>query len=160
MGKQSVYEHSVRVPLVFAGPGIPRGEEREALCYLSDIYPTLCELIGLPIPDSVEGESLAPAIRTGAERRDTLYFAYEHLHRAVRDTRYKLIEYVVEGERTTRLFDLEADAGERNDLAHDPSHADHVARLRSHLLAWRADLDDTREKEAAFWEGYLRDESS
>jgi arylsulfatase A-like enzyme len=159
MGKQSVYEHSVRVPLILAGPGIPRGEERDALCYLSDIYPTLCELGGLPVPDSVEGNSLVPAIRAGADMRDTLYFAHTHLHRGVRDERYKLIEYVVEGGRNTQLFDLHVDPEERNDLSSDPSRGDDLARLRRELLGWRADAGDTREKEAAFWQGYLRNES-
>ena len=63
MGKQSLYDHSVRVPLSFAGPGIPRGVRSEAYCYLLDIYPTLCDLIGLPAPETVEGTSLVPAMR-------------------------------------------------------------------------------------------------
>ena len=52
MGKQSCYEHSVRVPLVFAGPGLPRGVRTEAFAYLLDIFPTLCELTGTPVPAS------------------------------------------------------------------------------------------------------------
>ena len=45
-GKQNLYEHSIRVPLVFAGPGIPRGVRRSAYAYLLDIFPTLCDLAG------------------------------------------------------------------------------------------------------------------
>ncbi len=154
MGKQSNYDHSVHVPLVMAGPGIPEGEERDAFCYLLDIYPTLSELAGLPVPESVEGKSLVPAMRENAKIRETLYFAYTHLHRGVREGDLKLIEYVVEGERTTQLFDLVSDPHEINNLADDPARAEDLARLRKELVRWRDELDDTREKEAAFWEGY------
>src|SRR5690606_25798798 len=62
MGKQNLYEHSIRVPLIISGPGIPQGEKRETLCYLLDLFPTLCEFIDIPTPDSVEGVSFAPVI--------------------------------------------------------------------------------------------------
>ena len=93
LGKQSVYEHSVHVPLIMSGPGIPAGERRESLAYLLDIYPTLCDLVDLPVPDSVDGVSQAPALRDPDRQvRDHLLFAYRHLHRGVRDSRHKLIE--------------------------------------------------------------------
>ena len=156
MGKQSLYDHSVRVPLVFAGPGVPENERRDQLCYLIDIYPTLCELIGLDVPDSVEGQSLKPALDdAGAAGRDTLWFGYRHLMRGVRDRRYKLIEYVVEGRRETQLFDLADDPSELDDLAFDPSHQEVVERLRAELQRWREALDDDREDQGAtFWAGY------
>ena len=49
MGKQSVYQHSVKVPLIIAGPGVPHGR-CDALVYLLDFYPTFCELAGAPVP--------------------------------------------------------------------------------------------------------------
>lgn len=57
MGKQNTYEESVRVPLIFAGADIPRGKQEQGYVYLLDIFPTLCEMMGWKIPDSVEGES-------------------------------------------------------------------------------------------------------
>jgi len=155
MGKQNLYDHSIRVPLVMAGPGIPKDEKRDAFAYLLDIYPTLCELLDLDVPDSVDGKSLVPAMRDPEEKiRDTLHYAYRHLHRGVRDRRYKLIEYVVEGERTTQLFDLENDPHEMANLAADPDHAGTVARLRTELLRWRDEYDDNQEQGQAFWGGY------
>jgi arylsulfatase A-like enzyme len=151
MGKQNMYDHSVRVPLIMSGPGIPAGERRDAFCYLLDIYPTLCDLVGVPIPDSVEGRSLAPALRKGDRIRDTLSFAYRHLQRSVRDDRYKLIEYVVQGEQTTQLFDLESDPWERSNLANDPGQASRLSGLRRELQRWRDELDDDKE---AFWQHY------
>lgn len=155
MGKQSNYDHSVHVPLILAGPGIPEGEKRGAFAYLFDIFPTLCEFCDVPVPDSVEGSSLAPALADASERiRDRLYFAYEDLHRGVRDERYKLIEYVVEGERHTQFFDLQADPHETNNRAGDTVHTDRVARLRTELFRLRQEYGDCREKEAAFWAGF------
>ena len=156
MGKQNLYDHSVRVPLMMAGPGLPQDERREAYCYLSDIYPTLCELADVPIPETVEGQSLVPAIQDPTERgRDVLLCAYRGLQRSARDRRHKLIEYVVDGRRTTQLFDLETDPWEQKNLAEDPASAGHVERLRRELERWRSELDDTQPGQGeAFWCGY------
>ena len=150
MGKQNLYDHSVRVPLMMAGPGVPACERRDAFCYLLDIFPTLCDLTGVDVPESVEGKSLLPAMRDPAERvRDTLHFAYRDFQRAVRDERFKLIEYVVDGKRTTQLFDLSEDPWETCNLAEIGSHADVTTRLRKELLRWRDEYDDWGER---FWE--------
>ena len=156
MGKQNLYDHSIRVPLVMSGPGIPRGQTRDAFCYLSDIYPTLCDLVGVPIPDTVEGESLVSVMQGGdAPLRETLFCAYKELHRCVRDPRYKLIEYVVGGQRTTQLFDIQDDPMELRNLADDPAFAAHVERLRGELRRWRDELGDAdSEFGRVFWEGY------
>ena len=68
MGKQNCYEHSVRVPLIFAGPGVPEGRRSDAYVYLFDIFATLCELTGTPRPSTVEGESLVPAMNDSRPR--------------------------------------------------------------------------------------------
>ena len=150
MGKQNMYDHSVRVPLIMAGPGIPKGERRDALCYLLDIFPTVCDFVGLDTPASVEGRSLAPAMRDPSNRvRDGLHFAYRHFQRATRDERHKLIEYVVDGVRTTQLFDLEADPWEMNDLSEDPKRSEDVERLRKQLRRWRDEYDDPADE---FWQ--------
>ena len=154
MGKQSCYDHSVHVPLVMAGPGIPVGQSCDVLCYLLDIYPTLCDLVDVAIPTSVEGMSLLPAIESCESGRESLFFGYRDLHRAVRERRWKLIEYVVQGQRTTQLFDLENDPYEMDNLADKPEQQRTLKRLRTRLMNWRRDLGDDREREAAFWRGY------
>lgn len=60
MGKQNLYDHSTRVPLILSGPGIPQAEKRDALVYLLDIFPSLCKLSDIEIPASVEGQSFVP----------------------------------------------------------------------------------------------------
>ena len=149
LGKQNVYEHSVHVPCILSGPGIPAGEKRDAFVYLQDIFPTLCNLTGIPVPSTVEGINLVPALRGENEKiRDTLSYAYMDFQRAVRDERYKLIEYVVNGKRTTQLFDLKSNPCETQNLAGDPSCSDHQNRLRKELIQWRDRLGDT----SPFWE--------
>ena len=153
MGKQNLYDHSVHVPLVISGPGIGRNERREGFCYLLDIFPTVCELTGLDVPDSVEGRSLAGAIRgrgRGRRLRRTLFFAYKDIQRGVRDRRFKLIEYFVKGKRTTQLFDLESDPYELENLAGSGEHSSNLLRLRKELVRWKGELDD----ESKFWDGY------
>jgi len=153
-GKQNMYEHSVHVPLIMSGPGVPAGEKRDAFCYLFDIYPTLCDLAGLTIPESVEGKSLVPVINeSDAKIRDTLFFAYKDIQRSVRDERYKLIEYVVNGRRTTQLFDLQEDRWETRNLTDDPAYKEHLDRLRAELLRLKDEFD-TGDQGKRFWEGH------
>lgn len=156
-GKQSCYEHSVRVPLIFAGPGIPEGLQTDAYAYLFDIFPTLCGLTGTPVPASVEGKDLAACMRDdGAKHRDTLYFAYTDCQRAVKDRQYKLIEYAVEGrDRQTQLFDLINDPWEMTNLAGNPDYADKLADLRKELVRLRDEWDDMKHPMGdKFWRLY------
>lgn len=153
MGKQNLYDHSVRVPLIFSGPGIEQNARRSALAYLSDIFPTLCDLAEAPVPDSVEGTSLVPALNApNASVRESVFLAYRHVQRGIRDTRYKLIEYAVDGRRTTQLFDLLEDPDELNNLADAPGHAHTVTRLREQLRGWREAAGDHTDQGNAFWQ--------
>ena len=143
MGKQNIYEHSVRVPMILAGPGVPRGERRGQLCYLHDIYPTLCEIAGLKIPDTVEFKSLKPVIAdVSARHRDHLYFAFMSWQRSVRDGKHKLIEYRVNGVSHTQLFDLNEDPHEMRNLADDDARRETLAALRALLKQERLRLND------------------
>ena len=93
LGKQSVYEHAMGAPLIFAGPGIPHGETH-ALTYLYDLMPTLLDQAGVDIPAGVEGKSLRPLWEGKSESvRDSVYLTYENKMRAVSDGRWKLIRY-------------------------------------------------------------------
>ncbi len=143
MGKQNMYEHSVRVPLVICGPGIPEGQRSDALCYLLDLFPTLCDLVDLPVPETVEGRTLAPVL-LGERRRtyESLFFAYMDCQRAVRDERWKLIEYFGGAERVTQLFDLRADPFETANLASAPGIDEQLLRLRAELEQWQRRIDD------------------
>jgi arylsulfatase A-like enzyme len=142
-GKQNVYDHATHEPLIFAGPGIPIGQRRDAFCYLFDIFPTLGALAGVAAPDGNEGRSLVPVISGEATKlRDSIFTAYRHLHRAVRDDRWKLIVYTQINK--TQLFDLQADPAETKDLAGDKKHAAEIDRLTGLLKDWQQKLGDTQ----------------
>lgn len=145
MGKQNVYDHSVRVPLLLSGPGVPSGERRDALSCHFDLYPTLCDLAGIdaPVPETVDGESLAAVVtEDAAPPRERVLCAYENAQRALRGDRYKLVEYLVDGERHTQLFDLEADPAETENLAGDPDRAEARSRLGRAMRERQAAMDD------------------
>nr|WP_299069424.1 sulfatase-like hydrolase/transferase [uncultured Allomuricauda sp.] len=121
MGKQNLYEHSINVPLLFKGPGIPKGKTTDCFAYLFDIYPTLCDLTETSIPKTVEGQSLKPVLLDTVQQvRDGMFFAYKNFQRAVRNERYKLIKYNVDNKVVTQLFDLENDPFETTNLAEQP----------------------------------------
>ncbi len=160
-GKQSLYEHSTRVPLILAGPGLPAGVRRDSLVYLLDLFPTLCELTGVPAPASVEGRSFLPAAAGAEPGRDLLYLAYTDKHRGVRTRRHKLIEYVVRGRHVmTQLFDLEQDPHELRNLAGEPGHENLLKTLRDELFRLRDEWDDCNSPWGkTFWAGYERKEA-
>lgn len=133
MGKQNLYEH-VKPPLVIAGHGIPYGQS-DALVYLYDLFPTICEYAQATTPAVAEGKSLAPIVR--GEKNDVrqyLFAAYRDGQRMARDKRWKLLEYVVGDQHHTQLFDLSTDPDELNNLADKESSAEVLARLRGQLL--------------------------
>jgi uncharacterized sulfatase len=133
--KMSLFEPSSRVPLVIAVPGAKSaGHSTRALAELVDLYPTLADLCGLPVPPALEGASLRPLFDDPA-RADLKNAAFTQLKRgpngprghAVRTDRYRYICWDL-GEKGRQLYDLQADPLEVNNLAEDPAHAATVAR--------------------------------
>ena len=141
LGKQNLYEFGgMHVPLVFAGPGIAKGESG-TLAYLMDVFPTVCELAGIPTPQRVEGKSLAPVIHGRSPRvREYAFTAYAKCQRAIRDERWKLIRYPLIDK--TQLFDLNNDPHEEHDLASQPEHSERIKQLMGELEKSQRDLDD------------------
>ncbi len=131
LGKQNLYDHSIRVPLIVAGPGIQRGRRSPALVQLQDCFATLCDLAGVPKPATVEGESFAPVLRgqAFAGRTHTLHY-YREFQQAVRTRTHKLIRYTVNGTVTRQLFDLQRDPWEMNNLTDPRKMAELEALLR------------------------------
>ncbi len=125
--KSSLYEHEMRLPLAVCGPGFPEGKESDAFVYLSDVFPTLCEMTGTEIPDTVDTESFLPNILDPEKpAREEAIFAYKEEMRGLRDSRYKIILY---GNGHLQLFDLENDPFETRNLAGDPAHAARIADM-------------------------------
>ena len=143
LGKQSVYEHSQKSPLIFVGPGIPHGES-ETLTYLLDIFPTLTSLLGTPPPAAeLDGADLS-VVWNGetTQVRDSLFLAFTDVMRSVRDERYKLILYPQIG--FTQLFDLGEDPAEMTNLATEPSQQARVEDMTALVREWQEKLGDSQ----------------
>jgi arylsulfatase A-like enzyme len=143
MGKQNMYDHTIGVPLVMAGPGVPKNRRSAAQTYLRDLYPTVCELAGIAIPDTVEGRSLVPVLSGRAREIYPEIYAYWHradysaslpIQRMVRTERWKLIYY--SHLNRYQLFDLDTDPHELRDLSWNSENQTVMAELRRKLEAW------------------------
>ncbi|MEX2682147.1 MAG: sulfatase-like hydrolase/transferase [Candidatus Sigynarchaeota archaeon] len=158
-GKQSCYEHSNRVPLVFAGPGIPVGKRSDAYVYLFDIYPTICELLGIEIPPGVDGRPLLSSMKDASDKqREYMFYAHRGFTHSVKDRKYKLIETVLGGKHAkTQLFDIDTDPWETQDLAGDPHQSGTIRRLREQLARYRDEWDELDTPWGIeFWRGLAR----
>lgn len=148
MGKQSIYEHSIKVPLIFSGPGIPKNVKNEAFAYLHDVFPTLCGLTGLEVPESIQTENLEPVImERQKEVRNVMHFGYntwakDHhrrtqfgSHRAVRKGDWKLILSSKDGVLTEQLLNLKEDPWELKNYAAKSEYFEIKDDLLSELKA-------------------------
>jgi arylsulfatase A-like enzyme len=145
MGKQNMYDHTLGVPLLMAGPGVPANRRFQAQTALRDLFPTVCDLVGIPIPSTVEGRSLVPVLSGLTRQIHPEMYAYWHrqdhpgelpIQRMVRTDRWKLIYYA--HLPRWQLFDLESDPYELKDLSADPRQQAVFKELRGKLEAWFA----------------------
>jgi arylsulfatase A-like enzyme len=141
-GKQNLFEHSVKVPLLVAGPGLPKNQRIAEPVYLQDIVPTSLNVAGIDVPDHVQFKSILPLIR-GEEQRhyDAIYGAYMMLQRMVRKDDFKLIAYPEKN--ICLLFNLKNDPDEINNLADRPEYAAKVQELLSELTKLQKETGDT-----------------
>ena len=132
MGKQSVYEVALKPPLFVAGPGIRRGETN-AFVYLHDIFPTVCDLVGIKTPAGLDATSFADVL-TGKRdtARDAIFLAFMQCQRALRVGDWKLIRYPEINK--SQLCNLRDDPDEIHDVS--AKHPDKERELMM-LLARR-----------------------
>jgi arylsulfatase A-like enzyme len=143
MGKQNLYDHSVRVPLILHGPGIPAGRRSDALLYAWDLFPTLCDLAGIAAPGDLDARSLGPVLRgERSAHREYIQALYRDYQRMVKNDRWKLIEYAVGDQRHTQLFDVKHDPWEQHNLASAPEAAAELSNLRTRLQEWQLAVGD------------------
>lgn len=142
IGKQNMYDHSVRVPLIAVGPGIAKNGRIPAPVYLQDIMPSTLELAGVPQPDHVQFQSLMPLIAGKRDKSyDAIYGGYIDLQRMVTEGEYKLLYYPKI--KKTKLFHLKEDPDEMVDLAGDPKYAPKIAQLKRTLKRLQKETGDT-----------------
>ena len=142
LGKQSLYEHSMRSPLIIVGPDVPAGKQTRAFTYLYDLLPTICEVTGTALPEKLDGQSLWPLWTGQKEKlRDYVFLPYQKTMRSVRDCRWKIVQYPKINH--TQLFDLKHDPHETRNLADDPQHAETVATMTRLLKTAQQQAGDT-----------------
>lgn len=141
-GKQNLYDHSIRVPLILRGPGLPTGATVNALTYSYDLYPTLCALAGAPVPKHIEGQNLLP-LTAGAPGRPYVCTVYKELMSSIRQGAWKLIRYhstrvgYEEVERM-QLFHIADDPAELIDRAQEAEQQARITALNQQLTTWLA----------------------
>lgn len=169
-GKQNLYEHTWRVPMIVKGPGIAAGTRAQGNVYLLDVLATLCDLAGIAPPESNEGISFKPVLMGQHDSiRDVMYGVYNGGTkpgiRCVKKGDWKLIEWdVLDGKvRKTQLFNLSENPleylrehhhqdvidltgskplGHQVNLADDPRYSSKLTEMRELLLREMVRLDD------------------
>ncbi|MEM9158427.1 MAG: sulfatase-like hydrolase/transferase [Verrucomicrobiota bacterium] len=144
LGKQNMYEHSVKAPLIVSGPGLQKNKTREAPVYLQDIMPTTIELAGAAIPDYVDFHSLLPQLKSAKAPSSygAIYNCFRpDLQRMIRSGDHKLILYPEA--KTYRLFNLKKDPTELEDLASlGGKHARKAKQLFGQFLDLQVKMND------------------
>ncbi|MFM1800872.1 MAG: hypothetical protein RJA81_224, partial [Planctomycetota bacterium] len=140
LGKQNLYDHSMKSPLVIAGPGIPKGTSN-ALLYLFDIFPTVCEIVDAPIDQKIDGKSFKSVIDGKSDsHRDALMLAYKDVQRAFVTPNDKLITYPKA--KVTQLFNRKTDPQELKNLFDDPDEFDKWKELFRQLEILQDEFGD------------------
>jgi arylsulfatase A-like enzyme len=141
MGKQNLYEHSMKVPMIFSGPSIPKNQTNTSMTYLLDVFPTISEYLGLKAPEKVDGKSLKNVIQNKTNgHRNAILTAYLGFHRAVRNERYKLIVYPKINHQ--QLFDLKNDPFELVNLAEKKEYQKEIETLTQLMKSQQQELGD------------------
>ena len=144
------------MPLIIRAPGTPNvGTTTEALVEFVDVYPTLCDLTGIPIPDDLEGTSFKPVLEEPSRPwkkatftqflREGIWIApdgVEYMGYSVRTDRYRYTEWVnweTEELEATELYDHEGDPKEGRNVSGEAEYADARREMAAVLEAgWRA----------------------
>lgn len=157
--KRFMYEPGLHVPLIARGPGVKKGSVPTQFVANIDLAPTFLDLAGLPVPESMQGRSIAPLLR-GEEPKDwrkSMYYRYYHdpghhntvAHLGVRTATHKLIHYWKQD--AYELFDLTADPNEQRNLLHSQSDAQNpaiaakFAELKAEITRLQQEYKDTND---------------
>jgi arylsulfatase A-like enzyme len=144
--KWNMYQSTVQVPAIVAGPGIPRGKRGADNVALFDLGPTILEWADVPVPAWMEATSLCDYFDDGPAPERTKVFA-EHSNDALLtgtrlmtmllDGKMKLVHFVDSEEG--QLFDLSTDPKEQINLWDDPTHAATKSQMIGEILRWRSE---------------------
>ena len=151
--KQTLFDDSTRVPLIFSGPGVEKGVRSNSPVELIDIYPTLMDLTEIETPSHVVGKSLkvifndpnykvreSALTRWRASQHGNLNFSESGIQGySIKTERYRLTKWGESGEHGYELYDHDNDKKEMINLANDPAYKSVMDSLKTHIDARIAD---------------------
>ena len=140
LGKQNMYDHSVRVPFIVNGPGVQTDRTIAEPIYLQDVMPTTLQLAGVPKPKHVEFNSLLPLLDGGVSPYPFIYGCYLQKQRSIRSRTHKLIVYPEAP--AVRLYNLTDDPLELHDISNIPSNKNLVLELFDQLVNLQHQMQD------------------
>lgn len=143
-GKGVMYEGATHIPLILRAPSrVPQGAVRSEVVEHVDLYPTFCELLGAPIPTTVQGRSLLPLLEGKASDWPNTAFSEQNRQVTVVNGRYKC-GFVQDKPR--ELYDLQTDPQEWFNLIGKEDSASIVADMQKRLADWRARTPEAAER--------------
>lgn len=153
MGKQNLYDHSIRVPLIMSGPNIPKNKRIQGKVLLLDLLPTILAYVEAPLPADLFGQSLLPMLVDQASGREEIYLMFTTKIRGLVTKEYKYLEYRSQDGHYRQLFDRQKDPYEQVNLVHDPQKQAIVQDLQQGLLTHaQASGDRTFSQGEIFWQ--------
>lgn len=132
-GKHNTMHPAVNAPLIIRVPGKTTGRQSKALVEFVDIYPTLCELSGIPVPEHLQGKSLTPLIEKPDQPWKKAVFSRYEYGDAVITENYIYTKYKQDSIESSMLYDLEKDTGENINVVSQPAYQDIVKMLNKYL---------------------------
>ena len=150
LGKQNLFDHSIRTPFLVKGPDIPVNKKISNDIYLQDVMATSLEIANIQKPDYVEFNSLLPLAKglTKKGNYEAIYGAYVDFQRMIRKDGFKLIVYPKI--KKILLYDIKNDPAEINNLAELPGYQSKIKSLFADLIQLQKDMDDELDLQAIF----------
>lgn len=138
--KHCNFDTSLHAPLIVRAPGMSCGERCDALVEFVDLFPTLCNVAGLPSPEHLQGDCFASLLNASGGTSKPAAFSRWYAGESVRSGRYLYTEWSDDsGQPTARmLYDHQTDAAENRNLAENPENASQIERLSALLKANRS----------------------
>ncbi|MAJ80112.1 MAG: sulfatase [Porticoccaceae bacterium] len=147
LGKQNQYDHSIRVPLIFAGPSVDAGIRKTGMFYLHSLFPTILDIAEIEAPKTTDSVSIASLLSGKKDHvREYIYGAYKNFQRMVRTSSHKLIYYPhIE---KTQLFDMINDPLEIHDISKNEGNEILMTKLLTELERLKLEVGDPLKNES------------